>query len=96
MLVQSHHDAVEFFPALPLAWTEGSVKGLRARGGFAIDLDWHTTKTARLTSLLGRASRLRYAGDIHVRTLEGQTVAQGNGQVSMETVQGTTYQIAFQ
>ena len=44
MLVQSHGEKVELIPAIPAEWTEGSVRGLKARGGYSVSFSWKNGK----------------------------------------------------
>ena len=61
MMLQSHDGAVHLLPAIPTNWNTGSVTGLRARGGFVIDMAWEKTRlqSATIHSTIGGTIRLR-------------------------------------
>jgi alpha-L-fucosidase 2 len=68
MLVQSDAGEIRVLPALPAAWPTGRVTGLRASGGFEIDLSWRNGAVERITvrSRLGRTLRLRRGETIRI------------------------------
>ncbi len=61
MLVQSHDGAVHLLPALPDVWKSGYLHGVRARGGFVVDMDWEGGQLTKATvkSTIGGTLRLR-------------------------------------
>jgi len=82
MLLQSRTGEIKLLPALPKAWPNGRVLGLRARGGFEVDIEWKDGKltSATVRSLLDNHCRLRYGDVIREANLKKGETLQWDGR----------------
>jgi len=94
---QSECGELHFLPALPPMWKSGSVKGLRARGGFEVSFDWAegSLSSAKIISLAGQPAVIRTDKKITV-TANSKNIplAENNGTYSFDTEQGMVYTIS--
>ncbi len=99
MLVQSHQDVIHLLPALPAEWREGSVQGLRARGGYGVDVAWTNSHVTRATIIASRTQRCRVRAQGRVTvTFNGQRVraVQRDSQtVEFPVMAGRSYVLTF-
>jgi alpha-L-fucosidase 2 len=88
MLLQSHAGEIGLLPALPKAWPTGSARGLRARGGYTVDVAWKDGKLAS-ANVLGK-----YAGQCRLRTAGPVTVRHGDREVPVRRIDADTIEFA--
>jgi len=86
MLLQSHADAVHLLPALPPTWKSGHIKGLRARGGFEVEIDWEDEKiaTAQIISHLGGPLRIRSNQRLTFNAKEHESIPENHFMKGMD------------
>jgi alpha-L-fucosidase 2 len=94
MLVQSHMGTVHLLPALPSAWPDGHVRGIRARGGYEMDMEWKDGRLARavLRAEQGGACRVRML-DVGNYRVDGVATTVKGGVMAFETEGGKAYSI---
>ena len=84
MLLQSQAGEAHLLPALPGAWTNGSIKGLRARSGFEVEMAWADGKLTSVSvhSLTGKACHVRYGEKTVDLTMQPGAVVSLRGDLS--------------
>jgi alpha-L-fucosidase 2 len=90
MILQSQANEIHLLPALPDVWPQGAISGLRARGGFEVDIAWQDGKMAQamVKSGLGRSCQVRSTTQVQVSA--------GGQLVEVETVDGNTVRFQTQ
>ena len=97
LLLQSDDDALEPLPALPKSWPTGEVRGLRARGGFEVDIRWNAGALVQATvrSTIGGRCRIRSPGTLAVSrgAAPVKVVRPERGVIEFDTEAGAAYMI---
>jgi alpha-L-fucosidase 2 len=96
MLLQSHLGELHLLPALPDAWQQGGIKGLKARGDFEVAINWknHAVTNATITSLAGGTCTIRVANPFSIAGIAAKAVKDTNGYVlTFNSVKGQKYNV---
>ena len=99
MLVQSHQNAIRLLPALPREWKDGSVTGLRARGGFDVEMSWLDSRVTRATvrAHMTRLCRIQATGTVTVTSdsRRVRVVQRDADAIEFAAIAGRRYELTF-
>ncbi len=86
MLLQSHMNEIHVLPSIPKEWKNGKVRGLRAKGGFELEINWNENKLkhSKIKSLNGNLCTIRTAIPVEITS--------GNETIKTKQLGATVYQ----
>ena len=84
MLLQSHTDEIELLPALPKEWQNGSVKGLQARGGFTVDIEWKDGKVANYRIASPKTCEVKVRIRNEINTVKADSTIEPLGEITLK------------
>jgi alpha-L-fucosidase 2 len=96
MLLQSHEGFIHLLPALPKAWPAGSIKGLKARGAFTVDMQWEKGRLSSATIVANQGGEcvLYSAVPLDVQGVSAKATPTGDGYtIRFQTSKGKTYHV---
>jgi len=98
MLLQSHEGVIRLLPALPQEWPDGQAKGLRARGGFVIDMKWENSAMKEAAILAQTDVKCRVGGDFPLKVYMNDkpvSVQHTDDGFSFQAASGQCYQLMW-
>jgi len=97
MLMQSHDGFIKLLPALPDEWSEGSFKGLCARGGFELDFAWQNKTVTKLNILskAGEVCRIEFKPGMKISNNGKKVIFKKlpDNKIEFNTAKGAVYLI---